>query len=144
MGVKTGVVEAVKDGKRLKMDDGWYSSFNAVGAVAIGDTVSFNWTKDKTGQYNNIKGEVNVVSKAIGDSGVGSSSVGGTAPPNGRESIIVRQNALAHATALVIATGVKDVWNAKDVVIELAKHFTSYSLTGDDLVETPAPNNDFE
>jgi hypothetical protein len=142
MAVKTGVVEAIKDGKRLKMDDGWYSSFNSVGDVSIGDTVSFAWVKDKTGQYNNIKGDVNVVSKASAGASVGSSGGGSSSTISATQLSTIRQNALRHATALVVATGVKDVWSAKDVVIELAKHFASFSATGDDLVEAPGETPD--
>jgi len=64
MAVVTGVVQAVKDGKRLQINGDWYGSFNPVGNVNAGDNVTFNWEMDKTGKYRNIKGAVSVVAGA--------------------------------------------------------------------------------
>ncbi len=104
MAVVTGVVQAVKDGKRLQVNGDWYGSFNPVGNVNAGDNVTFNWEPDKTGKYRNIKGAVTVVAGASNPV----SSGGGVVTTGGRDLIIVRQNALAHATALVVASGVSD------------------------------------
>lgn len=128
MAVVTGVVQAVKDGKRVQINGDWYGSFNPIGDVNAGDNVTFNWEPDKTGKYRNIKGAVSVVAGApSGSSGGG--NVGNTS--GGRDIIIVRQNALAHATALVVASGVSDVWASQSLVLRLAEGFTKYSATGD-------------
>lgn len=127
MAVVTGVVQEVKDGKRVKVNGDWYGSYNPIGNVNAGDNVTFNWEPDKTGKYRNIKGTVNVVAGASNSV----SSGGGGATSGGRDLIIVRQNALAHATALVVASGVHDVWKAQDLVLRLAVDFTRYSATGE-------------
>ena len=62
---------------------------------------------------------------------VSSPSTGVSAAPGGREATIVRQNALSHATALVVAVGVTDVYSDVETVIALAKRFTHFSLTGE-------------
>lgn len=136
MAVITGVVQAVKDGKRLQVNGDWYGSFNPVGNVNAGDNVTFNWEMDKTGKYRNIKGTVNVVAGAPNPV----SSGGGVVASGGRDIIIVRQNALAHATALVVASGVSDVWASQSLVLRLAEAFTKYSATGD--IEEDSPIND--
>jgi hypothetical protein len=134
MAIVTGQVEEVKDNKRFKVDGQWYGSFNAVSGVVIGDFVTINWAPDKTGQYKNIKG----ISKVDAPAG------GGSAPaPSGggsKDAMIIRQNALSHATALVVATGVSDVWNAQSLVLKLAEGFTKYSLTGE--IEDDSPIHD--
>ena len=128
MAVVSGVVQEVKDGKRVKIQGEWYGSFNPIGDVNAGDTVTFDWAPDKTGKYKNIKGAVNVVSRG-GSGGVAQS--GGASPTGNRELVIVRQNALAHATALVVAAGVDDAWKAQDLVLRLAVDFARYSATGE-------------
>lgn len=52
---------------------------------------------------------------------------------------IMRQNALTHATALVVACGVKDIFMAQEDVLELARRFTKYSATGS---TEPLPSKD--
>jgi hypothetical protein len=136
MAVITGVVQAVKDGKRLQINGDWYGSFNPVGNVNAGDNVTFNWEMDKTGKYRNIKGAVNVVAGAPNPV----SSGGGVVATGGRDLIIVRQNALAHATALVVSSGVSDVWAAQSLVLRLAEGFTKYSATGE--IEDDSPIHD--
>lgn len=129
MPVVTGVVSAAKDGKRFQIDGEWYGSYNPIGGVNVGDTVTFNWDFDKTGKYRNIgKGGVSVITSGGGSA---PSSGGGGASSGGRDAVIVRQNALAHATALVVASGVSDVWNDQRLVIALADGFARYSLTGE-------------
>jgi hypothetical protein len=68
------------------------------------------------------------------------SSGGGVVATGGRDLIIVRQNALAHATALVVATGVADVWKAQSLVLKLAEGFAKYSATGE--IEDDSPIHD--
>lgn len=134
MAVVTGVVQAVKDGKRVQINGDWYGSFNPIGNVNVGDNVTFQWEPDKTGKYRNIKGAVSVVAGAP-SGGNGGSNVGNTS--GGRDLIIVRQNALAHATALVVASGVSDVWASQSLVLRLAEGFTKYSATGE--IEEDSP-----
>lgn len=126
MGSFSGVVTEVKDNKRFKIDGAWYSSFNAAPfPVNPGDTISFDWVQK--GDYRNIKGSVS--KSASGAAPVASSGGGGSA--TSRDLTIIRQNALAHATALVVASGVKgDLYDAQDLVIDLAKKFAEYSATG--------------
>jgi hypothetical protein len=62
---------------------------------------------------------------------VSGASGGVSSAPNNREAVIVRQNALAHATRLVVASGVTDVYTDSDTVIDIAKKFTQFSLTGE-------------
>lgn len=138
MAVVTGVVQAVKDGKRLQVNGDWYGSFNPVGNVNAGDNVTFNWEPDKTGKYRNIKGAVNVVAGASNPV----SSGGGVVATGGRDLIIVRQNALAHATALVVASGVSDVWASQSLVLRLAEGFTKYSATGEIEEDSPVHEED--
>ena len=138
MAIITGVVQAVKDGKRLQVNGDWYGSFNPVGNVNAGDNVTFNWEMDKTGKYRNIKGAVNVVA---GPSNPVSSG-GGVVASGGRDIIIVRQNALAHATALVVASGVSDVWASQSLVLRLAEGFTKYSATGEIEEDSPVHEED--
>ena len=138
MAVITGVVQAVKDGKRLQVNGDWYGSFNPVGNVNAGDNVTFNWEMDKTGKYRNIKGTVNVVAGAPNPV----SSGGGVVASGGRDIIIVRQNALAHATALVVASGVNDVWASQSLVLRLAEGFTKYSATGEIEEDSPVHEED--
>ena len=128
MAVVSGVVQEVKDGKRVKIQGEWYGSFNPIGDVNAGDSVTFEWQPDKTGKYKNIKGAVNVTGR--GGSASANQS-GGASTSGGRDLIIVRQNALAHATALVVAAGVDDAWKAQDLVLRLAVDFARYSATGE-------------
>ena len=136
MAVVTGVVQAVKDGKRVQINGDWYGSFNPIGNVNAGDNVTFNWEPDKTGKYRNIKSAVTVV--AGGAPSTGSAS----APSGGRELTIMRQNALAHATALVVASGVSDVWASQSLVLRLAEAFTKYSATGEIEEDSPVHEED--
>ena len=130
MGSFSGVVTEVKDNKRFKIDGAWYSSFNAAPfPVNPGDTISFDWVQK--GDYRNIKSSV---SKSASGAAPVASSGGGSASGSAtnRDLTIIRQNALAHATALVVASGVKgDLYDAQDLVIDLAKKFAKYSETGE-------------
>lgn len=128
MAVVSGVVQEVKDGKRVKINGEWYGSYNPIGDVNAGDSVTFEWQPDKTGKYKNIKGAVNVTGR--GGSASANQS-GGASTAGSRDLIIVRQNALAHATAIVVAAGVNDAWAAQDLVLRLAVDFARYSATGE-------------
>jgi hypothetical protein len=122
----TGVVQDVKENKRLKIDGEWYGAFSAFPfPVNAGDTVSFEWAWSKDNKYRNIKGAVTKVA-----SGAPPASSGGSTGSSNRDLTIIRQNSLAHATALVVASGVSDVYNAKDLVIDLAQSFAAYSEKG--------------
>lgn len=128
MAVTTGQVEAIKDNKRFKVQGEWYGSFNPVAGIVVGDTVALNWSPDKTGQFRNIK-SISKVDGAPATTPAAPSGGGGSATL--RDLTIIRQNALAHATALVVASGVKgDLYDAQDLVIDLAKKFAEYSATG--------------
>ena len=54
----------------------------------------------------------------------------GTSLPS-KDDQIMRQNALAHATALVIASGVKNPYSDQTLVLQLAERYAHYSATGD-------------
>ncbi len=61
----------------------------------------------------------------------GSQAAQGAAPGIAPKDMqIMRQNALSHATALVVAVGVKDIFHAQEDVLELARRFAKYSATG--------------
>lgn len=61
----------------------------------------------------------------------------GTTPKDGQ---IIRQNALSHATAIVVAKGVNGTTDqAQAEIIRLAKVFAHYSQTGEDLSEDHIP-----
>ena len=56
----TGPVEAMsKDNKRLMVAGVWYGNFNPLNGINRGDVVSFDFIKK--GQWNNIKGGVEVI-----------------------------------------------------------------------------------
>lgn len=131
-----GFVEESKDSKRFKVGGQWYGSFNPIGGIVVGDYVSLNWVPDKTGQYKNIKGMYKTDAPA--GSSAPAPSGGGTTGDVGLA--IIRQNALAHATALVVATGVADVWKAQSLVLKLAEGFAKYSATGE--IEDDSPIHD--
>lgn len=70
---------------------------------------------------------------------------GGTSGVTTKDSTIIRQNSLAHATALVTSMGVGgDVFSAQALVLQLAKVYARYSETGEtteaeEQEEQPAP-----
>ncbi len=73
--INSAVVEALsKDNKRVLVGGAWYGSYNPLTGVNKGDVVSFNFVKK--GQWNNIKGAVEVVASG----GAPSSDRGGPAP----------------------------------------------------------------
>lgn len=56
-----------------------------------------------------------------------------------KDEQIVRQNSLAHATALVVAGGVNDPKAAARLVLDIAPWFAAYSLTGEDITVNEIP-----
>lgn len=147
----SGVVQAVgRDGKRVQVDGSWYSAFASSqfpkSGVNKGDVVEFTYVQK--GEYNNIKGSVEVkaapasmpTTGAAPSSGSGYTNSRGfvekqfPVPPLHPDRSIIRQNSLGHAY---------DVWNmlgdfdrtippaeAAAQVIEIARYFEAYS-TGD-------------
>lgn len=146
----TGYVEEIRDGKRLKMDDGnWYSAFASTqcSGVAAGDYVTFSFqvSLPKDGKtYNNIKGNVKKASApatsappksaAPASSGAGYAGKVFPVPALHGDRSIIRQNSLGNAVKLV------DVWlrdcgsipamemmKLAEMTVELARYFESYS-----------------
>lgn len=56
-----------------------------------------------------------------------------------KDEQIIRQNSLAHATALVVAGGVDDPKAAARLVLDIAPWFAAYSLTGEDITANEIP-----
>lgn len=166
MAIKTGVVEQMHEsGKRFKLDDGeWYSAFSSSqvpSTVGMGVTVSFNYaTVEKDDRkYNNVKGNVKVITGAAAKEVVsdgahpataykpsGGSSKGSFPIPalDGQRSII-RQNSLTQANALM-STWTSPIDHAvystaegmAEKVIELARMFEAYSAGDLDAAEAAA------
>lgn len=149
----TGVVESVAHtGKGIKVQGEWYGAFAAssLNGCKAGDTVSFAWSPSKDGRYKNIKGSVNVTGggaatpaspeasaprSAPSGGSYGRSSITFPLPPLDGQRVIVRQNALGHATKVVMeqdgawTDGVTDTEIA-DRIINLARQFEAY-VAGD-------------
>lgn len=146
-----GVVESVsRTGKQIKVNGEWYGAFApaSLNGAAAGSTVRFTSVKSKDGQYNNIKGSVTVVgggaaTPAAGEGSAprsaapaasyGRSSIAFPLPPLDGQRVIVRQNALGHATKLVVEAGYhsgEDSNASADLIIELARKFEAY-VAGD-------------
>jgi len=138
MSTITGVVQAKsQDGKRIKVNDTWYSVYSASTLTGInaGDDISFSFVQK--GQWNNISGKVTVNTKGnytetenvkINNSKVGSISLD-------RDRTIARQNALTNARELFIATipaneVVSDLEEVAEKIINIAYKFENYT-TGD-------------
>jgi len=92
----------------------------------VGDTITFEVQVVKKGKYTNYNIQRETVRAGV-ESAVAS------APPEGydRNRSIVRQNSLAHATQLVIATGIGDVQKAAELAVEVARVFEAYSMCED-------------
>lgn len=103
--------------------------WNTCPALIEGSIVTF---KGKiTPNEHEGKRSISANNVTLDGAAVSSPSGGGQAASGSREAVIVRQNALAHATRLVVASGVTDIYADSDTVIDLAKKFTHYSLTGE-------------
>jgi len=107
MNTVTGTVESMgKDGKKFKVNGGWYSAFNAkqLSGAEQGDNVSFEYKEN--GQWKNITGNVTIVEKGAGGATTttfktDTQKVGSVILD--RDRTIARQNALTNARELVIA-----------------------------------------
>lgn len=128
MATKTGTIESIaRTGKSIKVDGAWYGAFakTQLGSAGVGDNVTFTYTsveKDGT-TYNNIKGNVTVAAggaapspaapKSAAPASFGRSSLTFPVPPLDGQRVIVRQNALAHATKLLV-----DGYNCKEAITD--------------------------
>lgn len=150
MSFVNGVVESLaRTGKSIKVGGEWYGAFSpaSLGGCKVGDTVSFAWAPSKDGQYKNIKGSVSVVGggaatpAAVEGSAPRSAPSGGSygrsiafpLPPLDGQRVIVRQNALGHATKMVMDAGMydsNDLAGTAAKIIEAARHFEAY-VAGD-------------
>jgi len=105
-----------------------------------GSTVSFKGKID-TNEYNGTKSLQSGFAKVTGapeESETISSEPAAqvqTSSPNQRDMQIIRQNALSHATALVVASGINSIFDAQADVFALADKFAHYSATGEVLGE---------
>lgn len=102
-----------------------------------GSTVSFKG-KIETNEYNGTKTLQSGFAKLSGAPQEGATSAPESAPqaaassnPNQRDMQIIRQNALSHATSLVVASGVNSIFDAQADVFVLAEKFANYSATGE-------------
>lgn len=148
----SGVVQSVgRDGKRVQVDGSWYSAFASSqfpkSGVNKGDVVEFTYVQK--GEYNNIKGSVEVKAAPASApvTGAAPSSGGGSftnsrgfvekqfpVPPLHPDRSIIRQNSLGHAcevwTILSDMDSGASPEEAAAQVIEIARYFEAYS-TGD-------------
>lgn len=149
MSFVNGVVESLaRTGKSIKVGGEWYGAFSpaSLGGCKVGDTVSFAWSPSKDGQYKNIKGSVSVVGggaatpASLESSAPRSAPSGGSygrsiafpLPPLDGQRVIVRQNALGHATKVVME-GCDNVATDEILcnrIIDLARQFEAY-VAGD-------------
>jgi hypothetical protein len=156
MAFKTGTIESVaKTGKSVKIEGQWYGAFakSQLGSAGVGDTIAFTYVsveKDGT-TFHNIKG--NVTLKGASEGGAATPATGEPSAPRaaapassyGRSSIsfplapldgqrvIVRQNALGHATKLWVDGKYTEHMDSNDsaaAIISLARVFESY-VAGD-------------
>ena len=137
------VVSMRRDRKGFKLEDeSWYSSFNAISNVNMGDVVSFEYVKK--GNFNNIKGPVSVTGGSAsaptssgGNSNKGySKRAGFPVATDDMGRAINRQSAIKAAIEGVKDTMTDanrhklDVESYSDLVIDLARRFEAYT-TGD-------------
>lgn len=145
----TGVIAQVrKDRKGFKLDnDMWYSCYKTsmLGSANAGDSVAFQMKKN--GDWNNVVGVVEVVGQGHlppdASAGGAQTSAAVWQPPFYQKNLgylvktfpvpakhpdrsIIRQNCMAHATALVCAGCTADE-EAADAVIKLARTFEAYA-----------------
>ena len=146
-----GVVESLaRTGKSIKVGGEWYGAFSpaSLGGCKVGDTVSFAWAPSKDGQYKNIKGSVSVVGGGVATPAAVEGSAPRSAPsgasygrsiafplpPLDGQRVIVRQNALGHATkAITCRLGLEDHYRddeLADRIIAMARQFEAY-VAGD-------------
>lgn len=134
------VSKAARNGRAFEIDGEWYSIFKTAQlkgqTVEVGDYIKFEYeTVEKGGQtFHNIKGDVDVTS---GAKSRGSSRSSSKEEPEGqevrrgpsdRDVMIVRQNSLSHATALVTAGNMGSLEDAVEDVIATARLLEAYIL----------------
>lgn len=131
-----------KQKRNLMIKDGSGNTRLTLWGAAAGLPIDKGQTITLKGQvacneYNgNITLQAEHVTLADGGEGGAPASAPATAShshagaPSNKDQQIMRQNALAHATALVVASGVSDVFSAQDLVLDLAQRFAEYSETG--------------
>ena len=114
-----------KDTYSVNIDGQWYGNgFKPLPEINEGDQVDFDFTTN--GQYKNLK----YITKTGGSS---APSQGGNAAPSPKQNdiqkAIIRQNALAHATNVAIATKTAKESDESLVkrIIRLAPVFVSYA-----------------
>lgn len=149
MATKTGTIESIaRTGKSIKVDGAWYGAFakTQLGSAGVGDNVTFTYTsveKDGT-TYNNIKGNV-TVDGAPKSAAPAPAAAGGYTPrpaggvrefpvgPTSPERVIIRQNALSHATRMVMEGKFYNEDSAEhtsQLIVDMAREFEAY-VTGD-------------
>ena len=152
-GVITGVVmEASADGKRIRVDGNWYSSYlpSNVNGAAAGDLVTFSWKEsEKVGPsgrpYLNIVGKVAKMGGATSTVGAPALPAALPAPSYSppeevgkpvlcRDRCIIRQNAMTSAIALYTAVFRDGNVYHFDNVLDLARKIEAYT-SGDMEVE---------
>ena len=148
--VKGTIVSQRRDRKGFKLDDDeWYSSFETLSGVDLGDVVEFEYVAK--GRWKNIKGKINKVS-----GGSGSSSGGGGEPPARKNFNVGVEvgHAWNSAVQIVLATDIsKDreqiLRDTADLTArvysfcrELRKFAEEGSLEGAEPVETPSSATD--
>lgn len=153
MSFVNGVVESLaRTGKSIKVGGEWYGAFSpaSLGGCKVGDAVSFSWASSKDGQYKNIKGSVSVVGggaatpasldapapRATAPAASYGRSITFPLPPLDGQRVIVRQNALGHATKVVVELTSKAYDEPAtenelaEAIINLARQFEAY-VAGD-------------
>ena len=153
MSFVNGVVESLaRTGKSIKVGGEWYGAFSpaSLGGCKVGDAVSFSWAPSKDGQYKNIKGSVSFVGggaatpasldapapRSAPSGGSYGRSITFPLPPLDGQRVIVRQNALGHATKVVAEVLYKmddepmDDAAFASRIIDLARQFEAY-VAGD-------------
>lgn len=145
-----GIVEAISKYNSIMVDsvpDTWFSCYRKeqLDGVNKGDTVAFEYVEKAKGSktYYNVKGSVNVVD------GTGEAETHAVSRPRGgfapaptnafpvpaldRSRPIIRQNALSHATNVVMGLygGRKEASDTPQVmaeeIVRIARYFESYS-----------------
>jgi hypothetical protein len=131
-----GVVEKVAGtGKGLMIGGEWYNTAKPamIAGVKVGDEVEFK----NSGKW--IQSTANVLNAGGGGAPSAGGSGGGSRSPQSdlkisKDRCIVRQNAMAHATQIVIKTGVEDPMQAAMMVVDTARILEAYSMGDDDAI----------
>lgn len=117
-----------KDTYSVQIDGQWYGNgFKPLPEINDGDTVEFEFSMN--GAYKNISHITKVAGGASTPASGGRSSGGAVGKPNDVQQAIMRQNALAHATSVVVATkAAKETDDAMAKrILKLAPVFVAYA-----------------